>query len=285
MNPTVWLASYPKSGNTWFRTFLANVLQGGEEPAYINELRTGTIASARPPFDVFTGVEASDLTPDEIDVFRPDVYRRMAHRAERTGFHKVHDAYTVTAAGEPMFPADCTRGAIYLIRNPLDVAPSYAHHAGHDVDWAIAKMGDESHAMAAGRGHLNGQLRQLLLTWSGHVESWVDRPPFPVEVIRYEDMLDEPEATFARATRFAGLSDDPELIRRAIAFSSFDEVKRQEDEHGFGEKNPRSASFFRKGVSGSWRDSLTADQAAQVIADHRDVMERFGYLRDGEPVY
>ncbi|MCP5028332.1 MAG: sulfotransferase domain-containing protein, partial [Actinomycetia bacterium] len=85
MKPIVWLASYPKSGNTWFRTFLANLLRDDEDPVDINELRTGSIASARNPFDIHTGLEASDLTQDEIDLLRPGVYRRMAEMAEHTG--------------------------------------------------------------------------------------------------------------------------------------------------------------------------------------------------------
>jgi hypothetical protein len=49
---------------------------------------------------------------------------------------------------------------------------------------------------------------------------------------------------------------------------------------------PRAASFFRKGTSGSWREALTPELAARLIADHREVMDRFGYLSpDGDPVF
>ena len=285
MSPIVWLASYPKSGNTWLRTFLANLLDEREEPASINELRTGVIASARAPFDDHTGLEASDLTLDEVDALRPLVYLRMAEKAETTGRHKVHDAYTQNGAGEPIFPTAATLGAVYVIRNPLDLAPSYAHHSAQDVDWAVGAMGDASHAMSAARWALPNQFRQIMLTWSGHVTSWVDDAPFPVEVIRYEDMHLDAEATFARAARAAGVDAGAAEIRRAIEFSSFEEAKRQEEEHGFAEKNPGAESFFRQGKIGTWRDEITADQAAQIIADHGEVMERFGYLQNGEPAF
>ena len=285
MKPIVWLASYPKSGNTWFRTFLMNLLRDSEDPVDINELRTGSIASARNPFDIHTGLEASDLTQDEIDLLRPGVYRRMADKAERTGHHKVHDAYTVNGNGEPLFPTDATLGAVYLVRNPLNVAPSYAHHSARDVEWAVEALGDRSHTMSDGPKQLHNQFRQILLGWSGHVTSWLDDPPFPVEVVRYEDMHVDAEATFTRAARACDLDHTAEEIRDAIAKSSFDVVKAQEEEKGFGEKMPKSESFFRKGKIGSWRESLTDDQAARVIADHHEVMVRLGYLRDGEPVF
>ncbi|MCP4086561.1 MAG: sulfotransferase domain-containing protein [Actinomycetia bacterium] len=285
MKPIVWLASYPKSGNTWFRTFLANLLLEEEDPVDINELRTGSIASARNPFDIHTGLEASDLTQDEIDLLRPGVYRRIAEMAEHTGHHKVHDAYTLNRDGEPLFPADATLGAVYLVRNPLDVTPSYAHHSARDVAWATAALGDPNHTMSDKPKRLSPQFRQILGTWSDHVRSWLDEPPFPVEVVRYEDMHLDAEATFTRATRTCGLDHSAEQIREAIARSSFDELKGQEQEKGFGEKMPGSESFFRKGRIGSWRESLTDDQADQIVTDHAEMMRRLGYLDGGVPVF
>lgn len=285
MNPIIWLASYPKSGNTWLRTFLANMLADNDDPAYINELRTGSIASARHPFDIHTGLEASDLTADEIDLLRPGVYRRMAELSSQTGFHKVHDAYTSNDAGEPLFPTDSTAGAVYLIRNPLDVAPSYAHHSALGIEWAVEVMGDSGHNMSDGPRRLQIQFRQKMGTWSDHVVSWVDDAPFPVEVVRYEDMHLDAENTFTRVARFMGLNDDAVAIRRAIEFSSFEVLQSQEREHGFAERNPRSESFFRQGRTGTWRETLTEDQAAAIINDHRDVMERFGYLQQDSPVF
>ncbi|HJX72016.1 MAG TPA: hypothetical protein VJ346_08695, partial [Bacteroidales bacterium] len=67
----VWLASYPKSGNTWFRIFLTNLLNHTNEPVDINNLYPSTIASSRSLFDEATGLESSDLTLDEIELLRP----------------------------------------------------------------------------------------------------------------------------------------------------------------------------------------------------------------------
>lgn len=286
MNGIVWLASYPKSGNTWFRAFIANLRNEADEPADINALRSGSMASARDAFDEIAGVEASDLTAEEIDRLRPDVYLKLAEDAEETGYHKVHDAYTENALGRPLFPAAATAGALYFLRNPLDVAVSYAHHSHREIDDAIRWMGEAGHCMCGGPYRLHNQLRQRLLTWSRHVVSWVDQDAFPVCVVRFEDLCLDPEPTFTRAARFAGLPDAPERIRRAIEWSAFDELQRQERERGFLEKMPRAESFFRKGQPGSWRESLSAEQAARIVADHREVMTRFGYLDDaGEPVF
>ena len=88
MNGIIWLASYPKSGNTWFRVFLTNLLRDADTPASINELESTPIASARGIFDNNIGFEASDLTADEIDRLRPELYRPSGRKRERAAFHE-----------------------------------------------------------------------------------------------------------------------------------------------------------------------------------------------------
>jgi hypothetical protein len=284
MKGIVWLASYPKSGNTWFRVFLTNLLRDADEPARINELESTPIASARGLFDNNMGFEASDLTADEIDRLRPELYGHLAQEATETPFMKIHDAYTVTADGTPLIPAEATAGALYFIRNPLDVAVSFAHHSGCDYDTSIARMADESFAFCGKSDRLHTQLRQQLLTWSDHVRSWLDAAPFPVCVLRYEDMKTHPLETFTRAVRFAGLPHTGAQIQKALEFSSFDVMRQQEAVDGFQEKSSAAKSFFRKGKIGSWREELNEEQTRRIVRDHGEVMKRFDYLDENGKV-
>lgn len=280
MNGIVWLASYPKSGNTWFRIFLTNLLRDGDTPASINELEKTPIASARCIFDQHIGFESSDLTADEIDRLRPELYCYLAADQEEPLFMKIHDAYTHGTENLPLIPASATGGALYFIRNPLDVAVSFAHHNGSDYDTAIANMADDTFTFCGKPKRLHRQLRQKLLTWSGHVMSWIDKAPFPVCLLRYEDMKARPLETFSRAVRFAGLAHSEEQIMKALAFSRFEVVRQQEESEGFQEKCAASKRFFRKGEIGSWREELSEAQVKQIVNDHREVMQRFGYLNE-----
>lgn len=282
--PIAWLASYPKSGNTWFRIVLTNYLRRGDEPASINALGAAgvlhSIASARQMFSDMLAVDAGDFTHDEYDSLRPDVYRALAGAATETPYLKVHDANVATASGEPLIPSDATRCAIYLIRNPLDVVVSFANHSGQSFDRTIDNMANPAFAFCSAVRGLPNQLRQRLLAWSAHVESWVDRAAFPVHVVRYEDMLLAPIQTFGAALRALGLAEDPGHLERAIAFSSFDELRRQEDAapDGFCEAPPNVEHFFREGRAGAWRDRLSPDQVRRVVDAHARVMRRFGYV-------
>lgn len=281
MKGIVWLASYPKSGNTWFRTFLTNFLRDGERPASINDLDGGPIASARRPFDEAVGYDSGEMTFDEIERLRPEVYLQQAREATETMFCKIHDAYTFLPDGRALIPSEATACALYFVRNPLDVAVSFAHHSGHDrFDRVIRHMAKAEHSFCETDATETNQLRQKLLTWSGHVRSWIEAPGIRVHVLRYEDMKLWPEETFGAAVRFAGLLDDAARVKKAIEFSRFEELRSQEEKAGFGEKMPRAKSFFRKGEIGSWREMLTPEQAAKIVADHAGVMRRLGYLDD-----
>jgi len=291
MAKITWLASYPKSGNTWTRVFLTNYWRNGDAPADINELEETPIASSRHIFDEYSGVDSGDLTADEIDRLRPAIYRYYAHDLEKQGreerYCKIHDAYTFLPDGQALFPPDITAGAIYILRNPLDVAVSYANHNHSTVERSVEFMAMPNHTLAKGRGGLANQVHQLLLTWSEHINSWMNVTTFPTHLIRYEDMIADPLTAFTGVIRFIGGDvTDAARIDKAIHFSAFEELQKQEQEKGFREKMPLSKMFFRKGKIGSWREKLSPELAERLMRDHREVMLKYGYLtEEGELVY
>jgi aryl sulfotransferase len=67
---TIWLASYPKSGNTWMRALLGNVLAQDGAPSGIDAL-LGAHASDRTRFDFVMLLDTGLLTHDEVDDLRP----------------------------------------------------------------------------------------------------------------------------------------------------------------------------------------------------------------------
>ncbi len=289
---TIWLASYPKSGNTWFRMMVANLSTKDGRPVDINDLpERGGIASARQPFDYLLLIDSGLLTHEEIDCLRPRVYEELAHGAAddeydtppdvpRVRFVKAHDAYTLTPKGEPLLAG--SRGAaaaIVIVRDPRDVAPSLANHNQTSIDVAINFMNDRSAAFCAKPRAQHNQLRQQLLGWSGHVASWLEQTDIPVHLVRYEDMQADTVGVFRRALKFADRPASDEDIRQAVALADFTELQRQEQEKGFREapRPHKGGQFFRRGEAGAWRDELTAEQVARIEAEHAPMMRRLGY--------
>jgi aryl sulfotransferase len=270
-----WLASYPKSGNTWLRALLSSLVSG--KPADINSLSSlGGFAGSRSLFDNALGIDGAALSRDQEANLRPRVFEFMAAGAERALYCKAHDAYHLTPAGEPLFPASATRGAVYVVRDPRAVAVSLSHYIGDSIDEAIAGM-DNPEALSGGSTRrLSNHLRQRLLRWSDHVESWLGAP-FPVHVLRYEDMQADPHAALGAVATFLGLPCDQAAIAAAVEAATFSRLQSQERESGFIEKPRRAAAFFREGRVDGWRQALSPEQAARIVAVHGAVMRRLGY--------
>jgi hypothetical protein len=263
----IWLASFPKSGNTWFRIFLANLAAGEDGPADINDLNErGGIASSRHEFEMATMLDSSLLSHDDIDCLRPRVYEAIAAQVDQQRWIKVHDAYTATPGGEPLFGRNVAGGAVYLVRDPRDVAVSLAYHNSTSVDEAIEHMNAADSVLCARRKGLAPQLRQKLSSWSGHVASWLDQTDVRVHTVRYEDLVAWPIERFAAALEFAGRAATRAEIERAVRHADFSELQRQESEKG-----------FRVGRVGGWRESLTAAQVEAIERCHGAVMARLGY--------
>ena len=281
----VWLASYPKSGNTWMRALLANFLHASHQAVPLNALPIpNAISNFR--FDELAGVAVEDCNPDEVDRLIPAFLRLSLPapppgRPHENALHKVHSAYVVNGAGEPLFPEDLTAGAVYLVRNPLDVAVSWAFYAeGGDCARSVARLNDPGDTLGGGG---RWQPRQRLLDWSGHVESWRSAP-FPVLLVRYEDLLADTVAELRRVARFLRLQGVTEArLRRAVAQSAFAVLRRRETREGFVE-NPgaNSGLFFREGRAGGWRRALSAAQVRQVVRRHHATMATLGYDAGGE---
>ena len=280
--PVVWLASYPRSGNTWVRALLTNYLGGGETPASINALAGGSAFRSRELFDEELGVSSSDLTPEEILRHRALLHELLAADLPRPAFVKVHDAFLRTAEGVPLFPPAVTLGAVYVVRNPLDVAVSYARFWNWPLARGVAELNDPAAALARSAKRLHDVLPEPLSTWSGHVTSWLDQREFPVQVVRYEDLLADPAAALAAVLRFAGIEPDDRRVARAVGHARFDTLRAQEERSGFHEKPPTARLFFRAGRAGAWREALSREQVRTLVDAHAPLMERFAYLGEAE---
>ena len=243
----VWLASYPKSGNTWTRAFLHNlakILAGERDNQDINALsRFSTWEPARHFFASALGFEPTDAHRQEIAAVRKQVQQRIADAFEGLVFVKTHNAL-IRDRGHPTINFSVTAGAIYIVRNPLDVAISYADHIGEPIDVAIDAMGTANAETNVG----DRSVHEVYGSWSQHVLSWTRNPHPAIRVMRYEDMLSNPNETFGALARHLHLDPGPSDLAEAIDRSSFEKLRAQEDREGFLERSDSSERFFRERV-------------------------------------
>ncbi|MCX6204892.1 MAG: sulfotransferase domain-containing protein [Bacteroidetes bacterium] len=275
----IWLASYPKSGNTWFRVFITALLNNGI--VNINDLKTNGIFSSRTIFDNYTDIDSSYLYDDEAKIVLPDIYRELALDKKEQIFIKVHDAFICNQLEDPIIPENVSFCAIYFIRNPLDIAGSLANHLNSSLDKAVNFMCKKDACFSPQKANLNTskQIRQYLSDWSFHVETWTTIPRFPVHVVRYEDMVTNPFDTFKGILSKIGWLEYNDIqIQLAIDASSFSALQSQEKKIGFIEKPLTSVPlFYRKGKINNWKDELTENQVTTIINTHHKVMKMYDY--------
>ena len=277
MGNIVWMASYPKSGNTWVRAFLHNYLSDGDKPSDINSLgeffaNESNVSWYRP----LVQGSLESLSRADICRLRPQVHSRIAASRRGTIMVKTHN-FLGAYEGLPLQTMELTAGAVVVVRNPLDVVISLADHFGLSIDEAISFMAED----VTGTPTDENNVASVLTSWSTHVDSWTRDDSGSTHVLRYEDLLDKPTKHFTRLLKFLGLQPDPTRLKRAIEHSSFDKLRSLEARDGFIERSPSSRQFFRRGRKNQWRDVLSESQFARIASDHMEIMQRFGYLPKG----
>jgi len=274
----IWLASYPKSGNTWVRLFLENLMIDAVVPVNINAPKRCTVYESRS----FWYSEVTGLRHDRIDYptvihNKAKVHRLITGLAEGGVLVKTHAA-NISVFDEPLITGADTAGAIYIVRNPLDVLLSYADFMGMSVDQTIRYMCEE-------KSGISGDYPRVVETvssWTTHVESWTKHQNPRVLVVRYEDMLSDPLDVFGKITRHLRIEASQEAVERAVRHTGFDVLHEQEVEGGF-EESFENRPFFRKGTAGQWRDALTEKAIRVMVREHGATMRRFGYITDDMP--
>jgi aryl sulfotransferase len=276
----IWLASYPKSGNTWFRALLT-AYEDLDGAVNINSLAARHAARER-LFERYLACEGSLLTIDETFVVRRELYLFLAGGTTSNEPQKVHDANLALANGKLLFPPEVTTAVIHLVRHPFDVAVSYAFHLGlaPDFDRCIDHMCNPDFRVD---GLTYAQMPQVQSDWSSHAISWLDMPDVRRVTLRYEDMLDDAETALTRALRAMdpSVEPDPDRVQRAVAATSFGKLKAQETATSFKERPKKSEAFFRSGTSGDWQNHLTPAQCARLSEVLAPAMQRLGYHPDG----
>lgn len=249
-----WIASYPRSGNTWVRAFLTALIEKTDSVEHLSgELLAPWWA---------TEIERPNTETPEIETLRRNEQAqvRLAQSAPGTIFRKTH-AERFSADGAHTISPTATIGAIYLLRDPRDVAMSFAAFLEQEVIHTIFSMNNPGFGYAEPVG-----------SWSNNVRSWVDRPD--TLVVRYEDLLVEPVACFSQIVEHIGLTASPADVSKAVDAVSFERLKKRDEAAPLH----KDQVTVRSAKVGGWKGMLTPGQVEMIERPHGATMRRFGYL-------
>ena len=276
----IWLASYPKSGNTWVRMFVNAYISGFS--INLNSAFQFATSDVLPyAYQRVCDCKISDLDHTWMPYIRFAALANMLIRSHtRDICLKTHFA-KLSGNGIPLIPKELSRCALYIVRDPRDLVCSLASYMNKSIDQAIEMMADEK----VGIKNNEEGLHQFMSSWSIHVDSWtVNNEEIPTEVIRYEDMVLYTKDTFELILRALGIETIIEdKFNFALEETCFDNLRRKEDKTGFREQRGKG-KFFRKGKIGAWKEELTDSQVRSIEETHRETMDRFAYFEIPELV-
>ncbi|MFT5276130.1 MAG: hypothetical protein ACI9J2_002674, partial [Saprospiraceae bacterium] len=243
-----WLASFPRSGNTWLRALISAYINGGnigineimqtgdKDPVYYNDIVKAPI---------------NEWTVSDQALIKPAAMFRMLEDAAGNLMLKTHDC-NVDISGVSQIPHDITRCGIYIARDPRDVALSFYNHYGlSSYEEAVDKLLDGN----AFTRFPNKGLFVAQLSWPISVASWLRDLPYPVYTLRYEDLMSKPYEILEEVVKFLKLDYDAIIAHKAVESCRFESFQKQEQQDGFREGVGKQ--FFHKGETQRWKTELS----------------------------
>ena len=276
----IWLASYPKSGNTWVRLFLNTLLFGQNGNVNINNIKIKQFPLKKDFSgltdnidDVNEFVKNCNLAQTKINLDNEIKFLKTHHAFWRNGNYAFTDL-------------ENTLGVIHIIRDPRNVITSVFNHFNIDsYAHALEFMNDPLQCIGVKGGESGHDLMTIISSWGNHYSSWKKFKKNNL-LIKYENLINNPEKEFVKLCNFiediSGLKFEKKLILRVIESCNFNALKKQEASIGFSEGTTNKANiknkFFNLGPENDWKKLLNKEIKDEIEILFEKEMKEAGYL-------
>ena len=281
----VWLASYPKSGNTLLRSMLAAYFFS-EDGVYNFDLNKNIRQFPSSKLFERMGI---DITNEKEVIKNYIKAQESINQKEKLQFLKTH-SYLFNIDNIPFTNLNNTLGVIYIVRDPRNVVTSYAHHSGTSPESAAKSMIE----LYKYKGDLTSNAAERVTlymgTWSGNYNSWKSlKDPGRYLLIKYEDLINNKDITFRKVIKFLCMLNgvkfkiDQAKFRNVIESTEFKKMQKLEQEKGFKEakinsKTGEKIPFFNLGAKNDWKKILDPDIKKKIEMNFKKEMKELGYL-------
>ena len=285
----IWLASYPKSGNTWLRFFIISLLMGRKTNLNLNHLKA---IGAYPEKSQFKGLLTNVLDLDQVAENWISSQNHINQQNDSLRFLKTHNIFG-KFKNHPFTDGKNTLASIHIVRDPRNVITSIKNHFNmaeyNNAKKFLFKKGQvltlsekEKEKFLNRDKH---SLPQIIGSWKTHYLSWKSMKKNYL-LIKYENLIKNPEDEFTKVANFLGRlfkhNFRKEVIDDAIKLSSFDKLEKMEQEHGFIEsaanQDGTKQKFFYLGAKNDWRKLLNKKLIEEINIEFENEMKELGYL-------
>ena len=280
----IWIASYPKSGNTWLRALMSSYYYTNDGNFKFDLLEN---IDSFPSEKYFKNYPDKFLNPEDTSKYWIAEQTKINKKNKMT-FLKTHMAICKVSDNSFTNEQNSLAG-IYIIRDPRNVITSLSNHYQLSLDKAYEFMKNEKQAIYVKKTDIY-LCFQLLWSWSTNIKSWIENKRFPVLVIKYEDLMDQTFVTFKNVIDFINnitqnkVSFNKERAKNSIKNTSFRNLQKLEKEHGFAEAlkekgSEKKIKFFNLGQENNYKKLLPADLINEMNKYFKKELIQFNYER------
>tara|TARA_B100002052_G_C15796489_1_gene558935 strand:+ start:212 stop:1048 length:837 start_codon:yes stop_codon:yes gene_type:complete len=275
----IWIASYPKSGNTFIRSFISAYYYTNNGEFDFNLLKFIEQFPDKQFFDGFIN-DKDDASKKWLPI------QRKLIKSKKVKFLKTHSAYG-SYNNNQFTSSEVTLGGIYIVRDPRNIISSLTNHFSLNVDGALNMLLDENRGIKSDDN--NFATYSFLSSWSNHLNSWSNIKSFRTIIIKYEDLENNSEKILTDLIRFINnlLNNnkgvDYQKFKKAIETTNFSILKKKENKDGFFEamfskKENKKIPFFNLGFKSDWKKVLDKKVVEVIEKKFEREMKDMGYL-------
>ncbi len=279
-----WIASYPKSGNTWLRTLISSYYYSKDGIFHDNLIKN---IGQFPEKDYF-----KDFSLDNKNVVGTTKYWIKAQEKinydNKIRFFKTHNVFG-KIDNRPFTNKENSLGCVYIVRDPRNVITSLSNHYELNYEDSLAWMTNHKKYIYDNRGDDDYGNFQFISSWSNHYKSWKIQKDIPIKIVRYEDLLVKTYEVTKEVIQFINLNSnqkdelDFKKLKNSVNSTSFSKLKKNEKVKGFSEaiyskKKKKMIPFFNLGPQNDWKTILDKDFAKKLSEKFKDDLREFGYI-------
>ena len=231
----IWLASYPKSGNTWIRSLLTSYFYSNDGVFNFNLLnKIEQFSSKNVP------IQLNDKSSYQTKISKNWIpAQKIINDDKKVHLLKTHNAICAIN-GNNFTDKFNTIGAIYIVRDPRNLVTSLSHHYSLNIKEACDFITNKQQIITKGEwGGDDFGIATVLGSWSQHYKSWKNLKFAPILIIKYEDLLEDTKNSFIRIinflNRFMDIKVDEKKILNTVNNCQFDKLAELEKKEGFSE--------------------------------------------------
>ena len=282
----IWLASYPKSGNTYVRAFLAAYYF--QKEGEFNFSLLDTIKQF--PSEEFIKNKVDNITQASRLWIES---QKKINKDKKVRFFKTHNCLS-NIDGNIFTSSETTLGAIYIVRDPRNVFTSIKNHYSYDDEKALEMMLDKNRCLIAANSKDKRSI-SFISSWDQNYTSWRIYNKIKRLFIKYEDLINNKYETFRDIVVFVNTLTnnvegvDKKKLHQAIKTTNFNTLKNKEVDNTFQSSDSgfrkwrhfhkeNKNYFFFLGSENKWEKLLNKNVQNKIENSFRNEMNMLKYI-------